>query len=192
MVMTASTMLALGTRAPDFSLPDTEGKVVSLSDFEDAPALLVIFMCNHCPYVKHVLQGMVELIKEYQAKGVAAVGISSNDVNSFPEDSPEMMAKVAKQAGFTFAYLYDERQAVAKSYRAACTPDFFLFDAERKLVYRGQMDDSRPGSGVPVTGADLRAAMDAVLEGKAVSSEQKPSMGCNVKWKRGNEPDYAA
>lgn len=192
MVMTASTMLALGTRAPDFSLPDTKGSVVSLNDFRDAPMLLVIFMCNHCPYVKHVLQGMVELIKDYQSKGVAVVGISSNDVDSFPEDSPEMMAKLAKRQGFTFAYLYDEDQSVAKAYHAACTPDFFLFDADRKLVYRGQMDDSRPSSGTPVTGADLRAAMDAALEGKPVPSEQKPSMGCNIKWKSGNEPDYAA
>ncbi len=190
MVMTASTMLPLGTSAPDFSLPDTEGKAVSLADFEQAPALLVAFMCNHCPFVKHVLDYFVELVKEYQAKGVAVVGINSNDVERFPEDRPEMMAKVARQRGFSFAYLYDEAQEVAKAYHAACTPDFFLFDQERKLVYRGQMDDSRPGNNVPVTGNDLRAALDAVLAGKEVSEPQKPSMGCNIKWKRGNEPEY--
>jgi peroxiredoxin len=184
-------MLALGTAAPDFSLSDIEGKTVSVTDFKEAPALLVIFMCNHCPFVKHILSGLVELIKEYQAKGVAVVGINSNDVESFPEDRPEMMAKVAKQAGFTFAYLYDETQEAAKAYRAACTPDFFLFDKERTLVYRGQMDDSRPGNDIPVTGADLRAAIDSVLEGKRVCDEQKPSIGCNIKWKQGNEPEYA-
>ena len=190
MVMTASTMLPLGTSAPDFSLPDTQGKTVSLADFTQAPALLVVFMCNHCPFVKHILNHFVELVKEYQAKGVAVIGINSNDVTSFPEDSPEMMAKVARQQGFTFAYLYDEAQEVAKAYHAACTPDFFLLDREMKLVYRGQMDDSRPGNNVPVTGSDLRAALDAVLEGKKVPEPQKPSMGCNIKWKSGNEPDY--
>lgn len=190
MVMTASTMLPLGTSAPDFSLPDTQGKTVSLADFEQAPALLVVFMCNHCPFVKHILNHFVELVKEYQAKGVAVIGVNSNDVTSFPEDRPEMMAKVARQRGFTFAYLYDEAQEVAKAYHAACTPDFFLFDREMKLVYRGQMDDSRPGNNVPVTGNDLRAALDAVLAGKEVPEPQKPSMGCNIKWKSGNEPDY--
>jgi len=191
MVMKASTMLQLGTLACDFRLPDTKGNIVSLGDFKEAPALLVIFMCNHCPYVKYVLSAMVKLIKEYQAKGVAVVGINSNDVANFPDDSPEIMAKVAKGAGFTFPYLYDETQEVAKAYRAACTPDFFLFDKERRLAYRGQMDNSRPGNGIPVTGADLTAVIDAVLEGKPVSEEQKPSMGCNIKWKQGNEPDYA-
>lgn len=191
MVMTASTMLPLGTTAPDFSLADTEGKIVSVNDFKDASALLVVFMCNHCPFVKHVLKVMVELIKEYQQKGVAVVGINSNDVDNFPEDRPEMMAKIAKEVGFTFPYLYDETQEAAKAYHAACTPDFFLFDKERRLVYRGQMDDSRPGNNVPVTGADLRVALDAVLAGREVSNEQKPSMGCNIKWKQGSEPDYA-
>ena len=191
MVMTASTMLPLGTRAPDFSLPDTEGNIISNNDFKNAPALLVIFMCNHCPFVKHVLKAMVDLVKEYQEKGVAVVGINSNDVASFPEDSPEMMAKIAQEEGFTFPYLYDETQEVAKAYRAACTPDFFLFDKQRRLVYRGQMDDSRPGNDIPITGADLRAALDAVLAGKQISNEQKPSMGCNIKWKETNEPDYA-
>jgi peroxiredoxin len=190
MVVTASKMLALGTSAPDFSLPDTKGKIVSLCDFNEAPALLVIFMCNHCPFVKHILSVLIELIKEYQAKGVAVVGINSNDVANFPEDSPEMMAGVAKKAGFTFPYLFDESQAVAKAYRAACTPDFFLFDKERTLVYRGQMDDSRPGNDIPITGLDLIKALDAVLAGRDVSVEQKPSMGCNIKWKQGNEPEY--
>ncbi|MHC4474930.1 MAG: thioredoxin family protein [Planctomycetota bacterium] len=191
MTLTASRMLALGTEAPEFILPDTEGNLVSLTDFKEACAFLVIFMCNHCPYVKHVLRPMVALIKEYQAKGAAVVGIGSNDVANFPEDSSEMMAKVAKEIGFTFPYLYDEGQDVAKAYCAACTPDFFLFDEQRALVYRGQMDDSRPGNSVPVTGNDLRAALDAVLQGKQVPSEQKPSIGCNIKWKQGNEPDYA-
>ncbi|HUT30946.1 MAG TPA: thioredoxin family protein [Sedimentisphaerales bacterium] len=190
MVMTSSTMLELGTRAPHFQLPNMKGKVVSLDDFKHAPALLVIFMCNHCPYVKHVLPAMVEIIKRYQSKGLAVVGISSNDVDNFPEDSPEMMAEVAQKTGFTFDYLYDETQAVAKAYRAACTPDFFLFDADRKLVYRGQMDDSRPGNKIPVTGADLCLALDAVLDRKPVTPDQKPSIGCNIKWKPGNEPDY--
>ena len=191
MVMTASTMLTLGMSVPDFNLPDIEGDMVSLADFKESPALLVIFMCNHCPFVKHVLHVMVDLIKDYQAKGVAVVGINSNDIASFPEDSPVKMTKVAKKAGFTFPYLFDESQKVAKAYCAACTPDFFLFDKERKLVYRGQMDDSRPGSEIPVTGVDLIRAMDAVLAGRDISSDQKPSMGCNIKWKKGNEPEYA-
>jgi len=191
MTVTASKMLTLGTSAPNFSLPDTEGNIVSPADFEGAPALLVVFMCNHCPFVKHILLGLVKLVKEYQTKGVAVVGINSNDVTNFPEDSPEMMAKLAKEVGLTFPYLYDETQEVAKAYQAACTPDFFLFDKERKLAYRGQMDDSRPGNNVPITGADLRAAMDALLAGREVNPEQKPSMGCNIKWKKGNQPDYA-
>ena len=190
MAVTASEMLPLGTMAPDFNLPDTAGNTVSLGDFKEAPALLVIFMCNHCPFVKHILDGLIKLIKEYQAKGVAVVGINSNDVANFPDDSQEMMAKVARESGFTFPYLYDEPQEAAKAYRAACTPDFFLFDSERTLVYRGQMDDSRPSNGIPVTGADLTAAIDAVIEGKPVSEEQTPSIGCNIKWKQGNEPDY--
>ncbi|HUV63968.1 MAG TPA: thioredoxin family protein [Sedimentisphaerales bacterium] len=190
MAVTASTMLTLGTSAPDFSLPDTEGNLVSVEDFKDAPALLVIFLCNHCPFVKHVVDGLVGLVKVYQAKGVAVVGINSNDVEDYPEDRPEMMAKLAEEKGFTFPYLYDETQDVAKAYHAACTPDFFLFNKQRKLVYRGQMDDSRPGNNIPVTGTDLRAALDAVLEGKPVPAKQKPSMGCNIKWKQGAEPEY--
>ncbi len=190
MVMTPSTMLPLGTKAPEFSLPDTDGKMVSLSDFKNSPALLVIFMCNHCPFVKFIREHLAELAKEYQAKGVAIVGINSNDVKNYPDDRPELMAKEKIEIGYTFPYLYDETQEVAMSYRAACTPDFFLFNGERKLVYRGQMDDSRPSNGIPITGADLRAAMDAVLTERPVPAEQKPSIGCNIKWKEGGEPEY--
>jgi len=190
MSLTASEMLPLGTLAPVFNLPDTEGKMVSLNDFKEAKAFLVIFMCNHCPFVKHILSQMINLIKDYQNKSVAVVGINSNDVVNYQDDSPTLMAELVKKTGFTFPYLYDETQEVAKAYRAACTPDFFLFDSDKSLVYRGQMDDSRPGNGIPVTGADLTAAIDAVIEGKPVSQEQKPSMGCNIKWKQGNEPDY--
>ena len=191
MVKTASTMTPLGTKAPDFVLPDTTtGKTTSLADFAEAPALLVIFMCNHCPFVIHLRAELAGLAKEYQAKGVAVVGISSNEVATHPDDSPELMAKEAKTHGYTFAYLYDEDQLVAKAYRAACTPDFFLFDGKRELFYRGQMDDSRPDSDIPVTGADLRAALDAVLAGAAAPEPQKASIGCNIKWKPGAEPDY--
>jgi len=190
MVKTASTMLPLGTPAPDFSLPDAEGNTVALGDLADAPALLVIFMCNHCPYVKHVAAGLADLVREYQRRGVAVVGINSNDVESFPDDAPAKMAREVEYRGYTFPYLYDETQEVAKAYRAACTPDFYVFDRDRKLVYRGQMDSSRPQSGVPVTGADLRAALDAALAGRPIPEEQRPSLGCNIKWKPGNEPDY--
>lgn len=190
MVATASTMLPLGTKAPDFSLPDFNGKKVSLAQFADAPAVLVVFMCNHCPYVKHVAAGLAQLAKDYQQRGVAVVGINSNDVDSHPDDSPANMAKEAKARDYTFPYLYDATQCVAKAYRAACTPDFYVFDRDRKLVYRGQMDSSRPGSSVPVTGQDLRAALDAVLTGKPVPTTQKASLGCNIKWKQGHEPDY--
>jgi len=183
-------MLPLGTVAPDFRLPDTNGKTVSLADFKYAPALLVMFICNHCPYVIHIRAGLAQLARDYQAKGVAMVGISANDAANYPEDSPARMKEEVKTAGYTFPYLYDESQAVAKAYRAACTPDLFLFDRDRKLVYRGQFDDARPGNSAPVTGKDLRAALDAVLAGKPVSATQKPSMGCNIKWKAGNEPDY--
>ena len=183
-------MLPLGTKAPDFRLPDPGGKVVALADFESAPALLVIFMCNHCPYVKHVRDGLAKLARDYRPRGVAVVGINSNDVANYPGDSPAKMAAEAASAGYIFPYLYDETQAVAKAYRAACTPDLYLFDKDQRLVYRGQFDDSRPGNGVPVTGKDLRAALEAVLAGKAVAPVQKPSIGCNIKWKPGNEPEY--
>ncbi len=183
-------MLPLGTKAPDFRLPDPSGKVVSLTDFKSAPALLVIFMCNHCPYVQHIRSGLAKLARDYRSRGVAVVGINSNDVAGYPADSPANMAKEITAAGYVFSYLYDETQAVAKAYRAACTPDLYLFDKEQRLVYRGQFDDSRPGNGIPVTGKDIRAALDAVLAGKPVPPNQKPSIGCNIKWKPGNEPDY--
>jgi peroxiredoxin len=190
MSKTASTMLPLGTPVPDFSLPDVHGRQVSLADFAAAPALVVVFMCNHCPYVKHVAAGLTKLAKEYQQRGVAVVGINANDSDAYSDDSPSQMLEEAKSRGYTFPYLYDATQAVAKAYRAACTPDFFVFDRQRKLVYRGQMDSSRPGSETPVTGEDLRKALDAVLAGAPVSEIQKPSLGCNIKWKPGNEPDY--
>ncbi len=183
-------MLPLGTVAPDFRLPDPDGKIVSLTAFEDAPALLVLFVCNHCPYVKHIRAGLAEVGREYQKRGVAVVAISANDVANYPQDAPDKMKEEAKAAGYTFPYLYDESQAVAQAFRAACTPDIFLFDKNRKLVYRGQFDDSRPGNGRPVTGKDLRAALDAVLSGKPVPEQQTPSVGCNIKWKAGNTPNY--
>lgn len=190
MVAVNSTMLPLGTKAPDFRLPDTNGKTISLSSFSNAPALLVIFMCNHCPFVKHIRAGLAQLARDYQPKGLAMVGINSNDATRYPDDSPKRMAEEAKSAGYLFPYLYDETQETAKAYRAACTPDIYLFDKEQRLVYRGQLDDSRPGNNIPVTGRDLRAAIDAVLAGKPVPPNQKPSIGCNIKWKPGNEPDY--
>jgi peroxiredoxin len=191
MSLTPSTMLPLGTVAPGFRLSDTNGKTVSLDEFKGAPALLVAFICNHCPYVKHVRHELARLGKEYQGKGVAVVGISSNDVNTHPDDSPKMMAKEKADVGYTFPYLYDESQQVALAYKAACTPDFYVFDKDQKLVYRGQLDASRPGNAILVTGKDLRAALDAVIVGKPVSDDQRPSIGCNIKWKRGNEPDYS-
>ena len=190
MARTSSTMLELGTPAPPFALPDTQGRDVTLADFDEAEALLVVFMCNHCPYVKHLRDALAALAREYRPRGLATVGINANDAQKYPDDSPEKMAEEAAAAGYTFPYLYDEDQAVAKAYRAACTPDFFLFDKARRLVYRGQFDDSRPGSSVPVTGRDLRAAIDAVLAHEPVSPDQKPSLGCNIKWKPGNEPAY--
>lgn len=191
MARTPSTMLPLGTPAPDFRLANAvDGKPVSLADFGGASALLVVFMCNHCPFVKHIAGGLAALASEYQKRGVAVVGINSNDIQAHPDDAPEKMAAEAKTRGYTFPYLFDETQGVAKAYRAACTPDFFLFDRQRKLVYRGQLDASRPDSGVPVTGHDLRAALDAVLAGQQPAADQKPSIGCNIKWKPGNEPDY--
>jgi peroxiredoxin len=190
-MLTASTMLPLGTPAPDFRLPDPEGRTVSRDDFQQASTLLVAFICNHCPYVQHIRRGLAAFAREYQAKGLAIVGINSNDAGEYPEDGPQKMVDEVKAAGYVFPYLYDETQAVAKAYRAACTPDLFLFDRSRALVYRGQFDDSRPGNGVPVTGKDLRAAADAALAGRPIPAAQKPSMGCNIKWKAGNEPEYA-
>lgn len=190
MALTPSTMLPLGTPAPDFQLADPTGKHFSLASFKDKPVLLVMFICNHCPYVKHLRGGLVQLAHDYQPKGVGFVAINANDIATHPEDSPPRMAEEAKAAGYTFPYLFDEKQTVAKAYRAACTPDFFLFDRGRRLVYRGQFDASRPGNGIPVTGKDMRAALDAELAGKPPSTLQSPSMGCNIKWKRGNEPDY--
>lgn len=190
MALTPSTMLPLGTSAPDFLLPDAVGEPVSLAQFQHAPALLVMFICNHCPYVKHLRAGLAQLGHDYQPRGVGIVAISANDAANYPEDSPARMRTEARAAGYTFPYLHDETQAVAKAYRAACTPDFFLFDRDRRLVYRGQFDGSRPGNDVPVTGKDLRAALDAVLAGRTVSPEQQPSLGCNIKWKPGNAPEY--
>jgi peroxiredoxin len=190
MAATTSTMLELGTRAPDFALPDTEGRTTTLADFAGAPALLVMFICNHCPFVKHVRDELAALGGEYGARGVAMVAINANDAERYPQDGPEAMRVEKAEIGYPFPYLFDETQDVASAYRAACTPDFFLFDGERRLVYRGQFDDSRPGNGIPVTGGDLRAALDAVLEGRPIHGEQKPSIGCNIKWKPGREPDY--
>jgi peroxiredoxin len=178
-----STMLPLGIEAPDFSLTATDGSTASLEDFQGAPALLVMFICNHCPYVKHVETAVAELADEYLARGVAVVGISSNDPEAYPDDAPAQLAAQKERVGFSFPYLFDGTQEVARAYQAACTPDFFLFDGDRRLVYRGQMDDSRPGSGVPVTGEDLRAALEAVLAGEPVADEQRASMGCSIKWK---------
>ncbi len=183
MARTESMMVELGTAAPDFSLPNVDGSTVALSDFAERPALLVAFWCNHCPYVKHVADAFVEFAREYQDRGLGIVAISANDVNDYPEDAPDKMKEEAESRGYTFPYLYDETQSVARAYHAACTPDFFLYDGERRLVYRGQFDGSRPSGGGPVTGADLRAAAEAVLSGRGPVPDQSPSMGCNIKWK---------
>lgn len=175
-------MLPLGSKAPDFSLPDTEAKTVSRSDFE-GKFLLVVFMCNHCPYVRHLRKGLADFGREYRKKGLAMVGINANDVENYPEDHPDTMKTEAASAGYTFPYLFDATQKTAKAYQAACTPDFFLFDKEHRLVYRGQFDESRPGNNMPVTGADLRTATDALLAGQPVAADQRPSIGCNIKWK---------
>jgi peroxiredoxin len=187
---TPSTMLALGTSAPDFRLPDTAGRLVSRDDFATQPALLVMFICVHCPYVKHVVGEIARLGREYQSRGVAVVAISSNDVAQYPEDGPAGMVELADARGFSFPFLYDESQAVARAFQAACTPDFFLFDAGRRLIYRGQLDGARPGNGIPIDGRDLRAALDATLAGRPVPERQLPSAGCSIKWKPGNEPLY--
>lgn len=190
MVKTASTMLPLGTVAPDFRLPNIDGKAVSLSDIVGSKATVVMFICNHCPFVKHVAPELVRLHKDYVGQGVSFVAISSNDVSAYPDDSPERMKQEAANQGYQFPYLYDETQAVAQAYRASCTPDFFVFDGGRRLAYRGQIDDSRPGNNKPLNGADLRAALDKILAGQVVPSEQRPSIGCNIKWKPGKEPEY--
>ncbi len=191
MALTPSTMLPLGTQCPDFRLPDVvSGKAVSRADLAGTPALLVMFICRHCPYVQHVKDELARLGNAYAGKGAGVVAISANDAGKYPDDAPEQLAAMAKAQGFRFPFLYDERQEVAKTFTAACTPDFFLFDGAGKLVYRGQLDDSRPGNGTPVTGKDLRDALDAVLAGKAPGAEQRSSIGCNIKWKPGNEPAY--
>jgi peroxiredoxin len=191
MAATESTMLGLGTPAPDFALPDAvSGRTIRLSDFTGKQGLLVMFLCPHCPYVKHIQQALAALLAEYRRKPLGVVAISSNDVEQFPEDGPEGIRQSALDLGFDFPYCYDKSQEVAKAYQAACTPDFFLFDDQRRLAYRGQFDSSRPKNTEPITGADLRGALDAVLAGKPVSSGQRPSIGCNIKWKPGNEPEY--
>ena len=190
MARTESTMAALGMVASDFALRDPGGRTVAIGDFADAPGLLVVFICNHCPFVIHIREVLARSLKEYQGKGLAVVAISSNDAVNFPQDGPEAMARAVDEFGYTFPYLFDETQSVAKAYKAACTPDFFLFDGGRRLVYRGQFDGSRPGNEIPVTGTDLGAAVEALLSGDAIPSDQRPSIGCNIKWKAGNEPDY--
>lgn len=189
MAATESQMLEIGTTAPEFSLPDPDGTLHSLGN--NKRAWLVMFICNHCPYVKHVAGEIARLGDDYLPQDVSVVAINSNDVASHPGDSPERMREEARRRGYAFPYVLDASQEVAKAYRAACTPDFFLFDKHKKLVYRGQLDDSRPGNGIPVSGSDLRAAIDAVLTGQEVPATQKPSIGCNIKWRQGNEPDYA-
>ncbi|MDZ8032890.1 thioredoxin family protein [Nostoc sp. DedSLP04] len=191
MALVTSTMLPLGTKAPDFNLPEVvSGKATSLSTFADKKALLVMFICRHCPFVKHVQNELVQLGRDYFTSDLAIVAISANDAKNYPDDAPESLQAFATEQGFNFTLCYDESQETAKAYTAACTPDFFVFDDQRQLVYRGQLDDSRPSNGKPVTGADLRAAIEAVLAGKPVTSEQKPSVGCNIKWKPGNQPSY--
>lgn len=190
MAKTQSEMLPLGTKAPAFSLPDPDGRLHSLDDRADSAAYLVMFICNHCPFVRHVADELARIGRDYGSRGVAVFAINSNDLESHPQDGPEHMKSEAEARGYTFPYLFDRDQRVAKAYRAACTPDFFLFDRARELVYRGQLDAGRPGNDVPVDGRDLRAALDAVLDGRGVAEDQTPSVGCNIKWTPGNEPDY--
>jgi peroxiredoxin len=188
---TASTMLALGTSAPDFQLPDVvSGETISLATFAGKKALLVIFLCEHCPFVKHVQAELANLGKDYVSQNVGIIAISANDVANYPDDAPDRLKEMAKTSGFLFPVCYDESQAIAKAYTAACTPDFFLFNSDFKLAYRGQLDDSRPGNDKPVTGQDLRSAIEALLTDQAIGADQKPSIGCNIKWKPGNAPDY--
>ncbi len=190
MALTPSTMLELGTVAPDFCLSAPDGSSYSLADKKIDKGLLIVFICNHCPYVIHIRQEMVIKIAEYQEKGVEVVTINSNDFNEYPDDSPDKMAAVIAEFNFSFPYLVDEQQKVAKAYQAACTPDFFLFNGEKKLVYRGQFDNARPGNSEPITGEDLSLAIAQLIADQAIAVEQRPSMGCNIKWKKGNEPDY--
>ena len=190
MVETRSTMAPIGMSAPNFSLPNTEGNLVSLRDLEGAPALLIMFLCNHCPFVKYLQMELADLIGEYQGMGLAAVAINSNDFIQYPEDNPDRMADEVSEIGYTFPYLVDEDQSVAKDYRAACTPDFFLFDDQQRLFYRGQFDGSRPGNNVAVTGVDLKRAIKSALKGEESPRVQNPSIGCNIKWKNENQPDY--
>ena len=190
MVKTASTMMPLGTVAPDFTLSDTEGRSRSLAECRGRRGTVIVFMCTHCPYVKHIAPELAAVARDYESQGIKFIGINSNDAAAYPEDSPEAMATEVKSRGYTFPYLYDETQEVARAYRAACTPDFFVFDAALRLVYRGQLDDSRPKTDRPLTGRDLRAALDCVAAGKPVDPDQRPSIGCNIKWKSGTEPDY--
>ena len=193
MARTASTMLELGTVAPAFAVPEVEsGELVQLSDFDDDKALLVMFISRHCPYVKHIITELARIGRDYAEKSIGIVAISSNDVDTYPDDAPEMLRQMAEENEFVFPLCFDESQEVAKAYSAACTPDFFLFDGERQLVYRGQLDASRPDTDLPVTGVDLRSAIDAVLKDLPVPDKQVPSIGCNIKWKAGNEPDYFA
>ena len=185
-------MLALGTRAPDFELPDVvTGRTVNIRNFDGKRALLVMFICRHCPYVRHIREELARLGRDFADSDLAMVAISANDPTEYPEDAPESLAEEAREAGYAFPYLFDETQEVAKAYTAACTPDFFLFDADRALAYRGQLDDSRPSNGLPVTGEDLRAAIDAVLTNGSVDQDQRASIGCSIKWRAGNEPAYA-
>jgi len=191
MVAVPSTMLAIGTKAPEFTLPDPSEKQFSLESLTGAKGYCIMFMCNHCPFVKHIQKKLTEVTQEYQGKGIEFIAISSNDVDRYPEDSPERMGIEAAQAGYVFPYLYDKTQEVAKLYHAACTPDFYLFDKDKKLVYRGQFDKSRPNNGLAATGEDLKKALDATLAGENVpEEEQLPSIGCNIKWKPGNAPEY--
>jgi peroxiredoxin len=190
MARTPSTMAPLGTPAPPFSLPDPSGRLFTRDALLGPHGLLVVFLCNHCPFVKHIREGLADFARDQEGRGVGIVAISSNDVERYPADSPELMAVEAREAGYTFPYLYDATQEVAHAYGAACTPDFFLYDGEGKLVYRGQFDGSRPGNEVPVTGVDLRRAVDALVEGRELPGDQVPSLGCNIKWKPGNEPEW--
>ena len=192
MVRTPSTMLPLGTQAPDFQLPNVDGRLVSLADAAGPQGTVVMFICNHCPFVKHVADQLAALGRDDLSRGIGIVAISSNDVATHPSDSPEQMVHEAEERGYLFPYLYDATQGVAHEYHAACTPDFFLFDGDKSLVYRGQLDSSRPGSQIPVTGGDLRMALESLLTGGKTLVEQKPSIGCNIKWKPGNEPPYFA